>query len=71
MKKRGSHCALPLSSEWSQTARRSPPGFSGEAFRYATSGETIALASDFLSLLLGMPTEYWTFDQVVYSISRD
>ena len=31
----------------------------------------MALASEFLSPLLSIPAEDWTFDQVVYSISRD
>ena len=30
----------------------------------------MALASEFLSPLLGLPAEDWTFDQRVYSITR-
>lgn len=43
---------------------------SGETFRSADSGGAMALASEFLSPLLSLPAEDWTFDQRVYSITR-
>lgn len=43
----------------------------GETYRSASPNDTMRLASEFLSPLLGLPAEDWTFDQVVYSISRD
>lgn len=41
------------------------------AFRSAEGSDAMALASDFLSPLLSIPAEDWTFDQLVYSIERD
>ncbi len=43
----------------------------GETFRSASSDETMRLASEFLTPLLGVPAGDWTFDQVVYTITRD
>ena len=44
---------------------------SGDDFLQSDSGGAMGLASDFLSPLLNVPAEDWTFDQIVYSISRD
>ena len=41
---------------------------SGATFRQAEGGQAMALASEFLSPLLSMPAEDWTFDQLVYTI---
>ena len=44
---------------------------SGDGFASAEGSQAMRLTSDFLSPLLSIPASDWTFDQIVYSISRD
>jgi hypothetical protein len=44
---------------------------SSDGFRSAESGQAMGLLNEFLSPLLSIPVRDWTFDQVVYRISKN